>query len=54
MVVVTHEMKFARDVADQVIFMDDGIIVECGTPEQVFQSAQNERTRLYLSRFNEG
>ena len=54
MVVVTHEMKFARDVADQVIFMDDGIIVECGTPEQVFQSAQNERTRLFLSRFNEG
>lgn len=54
MVVVTHEMKFARDVADQVIFMDDGVIVESGTPEQVFQSTQNERTRLFLSRFNEG
>ena len=36
MVVVTHEMKFARDVADKVIFMDDGVIVEAGTPEEVF------------------
>lgn len=54
MVVVTHEMKFARDVADQVIFMDDGVIVESGTSEQVFRNTQNERTRTFLSRFNEG
>ena len=53
MVVVTHEMKFARDVADQVIFMDGGVIVESGTPQQVFRDTQNERTRAFLSRFNE-
>ena len=54
MVVVTHEMKFARDVADHVIFMDDGLIVESGTPEEVFGNTQNERTQAFLSRFNEG
>ncbi len=53
MVVVTHEMAFARDVADQVIFMADGSIVEQGTPEQVFVHAQNERTRAFLARFNQ-
>ena len=54
MVIVTHEMQFARDVSDQVIFMDDGVIVEQGTPEQVFDHTQNERTKLFLARFNEG
>src|SRR5438270_3034789 len=44
MVVVTHEMGFARDVADHVIFMDKAVIVEQGTPEQVFDAAENERT----------
>ena len=53
MVVVTHEMKFARDVADKVIFMDDGIIVEAGTPEEVFGHTQNPRTKAFLARFNE-
>ena len=53
MVVVTHEMAFARDVADQVVFMADGVIVEQGTPEQVFGNTQSERTRSFLSRFNE-
>ncbi|NLJ30593.1 MAG: amino acid ABC transporter ATP-binding protein [Clostridiales bacterium] len=53
MVVVTHEMKFARDVADQVIFMDNGVIVEQGSPEQLFDNTKNERTRAFLSRFNE-
>jgi polar amino acid transport system ATP-binding protein len=48
MVVVTHEMGFARDVSDHVIFMDQAVIVEEGTPEQVFDHAQNERTRTFL------
>ena len=48
MVVVTHEMSFARDVADHVIFMDKAVVVEQGTPEQVFDNCQNERTRSFL------
>jgi polar amino acid transport system ATP-binding protein len=48
MAVVTHEMGFARDVADHVIFMDKAVIVEQGTPEQVFGHTQNERTRNFL------
>ena len=52
MVIVTHEMAFARDVADKVIFMDDGLIVEQGTPEAVFGDTQQERTRQFLSRYN--
>ena len=53
MVVVTHEMKFARDVADQVIFMDGGNIVEQGTASDVFGSTKEERTKAFLSRFKE-
>ena len=53
MVVVTHEMAFARDVADQVVFMADGAVVEQGPPEQVFGNAQSERTKAFLSRYNE-
>ncbi len=49
MVVVTHEMNFARAAADEVIFMDDGQIVEQGPPEQVFVSPHHERTRQFLS-----
>ncbi|MED1796641.1 amino acid ABC transporter ATP-binding protein [Brevibacillus nitrificans] len=48
MVVVTHEMGFARDVADEVIFMDQGVIVEHGTPQQLFTQPQEERTRQFL------
>ena len=48
MVVVTHEMGFARDVADRVIFMDDGVIVEQGTPDEVFNHPKSERTRKFL------
>jgi polar amino acid transport system ATP-binding protein len=48
MVVVTHEMGFARDVADRVIFMDKSVIVEQGTPEQVFEHTANPRTREFL------
>ncbi len=50
MVVVTHEMGFARDVADRVIFMADGTIVEEGTPEEIFTNPQNERTKEFLKR----
>ncbi|WP_340009484.1 amino acid ABC transporter ATP-binding protein [Paenibacillus sp. FSL K6-0276] len=49
MIVVTHEMNFARDVADRVIFMDNGKITESGTPEQIFDNPQQERTRIFLS-----
>ena len=48
MIVVTHEMKFARDVADRVIFMDGGVIVEQGTPAEVFDHPKSERTREFL------
>ena len=48
MMVVTHEMAFARDVADRVIFMDGGVIVEQGTPEEVFDNPQSERTQDFL------
>lgn len=48
MVIVTHEMAFARDVADHVIFMDGGIIVEQGAPEQVFGNPQQIRTQQFL------
>jgi putative glutamine transport system ATP-binding protein len=50
MVVVTHEMGFANRVADRVIFMDNGRIVEENTPQQFFNHPQEERTRLFLSR----
>ncbi|MFD6440467.1 amino acid ABC transporter ATP-binding protein, partial [Peribacillus sp. NPDC060186] len=49
MVVVTHEMRFARDVADEVIFMDEGKIMERGTPEQIFTNPKEERTRRFLN-----
>jgi polar amino acid transport system ATP-binding protein len=51
MIVVTHEMAFARDVADRVIFMADGYVVEEGTPDQVFGNPKEERTKTFLSRF---
>lgn len=54
MIIVTHEMAFARDVADHVIFMDDGRIVEQGDPRQVFENPSEERTKQFLSRFHEG
>ena len=49
MVIVTHEMGFARDVADRVIFMEDGLIVEEGRPSEIFENPQEERTRKFLS-----
>lgn len=50
MVVVTHEMGFAREVGDRVLFLDEGRIVEQGTPEQIFNHPQEERTQLFLSK----
>ena len=53
MIIVTHEMAFARDVADQVIFMDGGVIVEQGPARQVIENPREERTRQFLSRYSE-
>lgn len=52
MVVVTHEMAFAREVAERVVFMDGGVIVEEGTPDELFSSPKQQRTREFLSRYN--
>lgn len=52
MMVVTHEMAFARGISNRVIFMDDGVIVEEGSPEEVFSNTQNERTKRFLNRFS--
>ena len=54
MIIVTHEMAFARDVADQVIFMDEGVIVEQGDPREVFENPKEERTKQFLSRYKQG
>ena len=53
MVIVTHEMAFAKDVADKVIFMDGGVIVEQGTPDEVITNPKEERTRQFLSRYSQ-
>lgn len=53
MVIVTHEMAFARDVADRVVFMDGGVIVEEGTPQELFSNTQNQRTKDFLQRFSQ-
>ena len=50
MVIVTHEMGFAREVATRVLFIDQGLVMESGTPEEVFNNPQNERTKLFLSK----
>ena len=54
MIIVTHEMAFARDVSDKVLFMDDGKILEQGAPEEVFENPKEERTRQFLSRYTNG
>ena len=53
-VMATHEMAFARDVADRVVFLDSGVVAEQGAPAQVFGAPREERTRAFLSRFNAG
>ncbi len=54
MIIVTHEMDFARDVADRIIFMDDGMIIEQGTPKEVFGNPKEERTKQFLARYKKG
>ena len=54
MVIVTHEMSFARDVADRVIFMDGGYIIEQGDPKEFIEHPKEERTRQFLARFMQG
>ena len=53
MVVVTHEMAFARDTSDHIIFMDGGMIVEQGSPSDVINNPKEERTKAFLKRFND-
>lgn len=48
MVVVTHEMGFAKQIADRVVFMDEGVITEIGTPKELFENPKNERTKEFL------
>jgi len=50
MVIVTHEMGFAKEVADRILFMDQGIILEEGTPEELFNHTKQERTREFLKK----
>lgn len=52
MIIVTHEMSFAKEVSNQIIFMDDGMIVESGTPQQVFENPQEERTKQFLRHYH--
>ena len=54
MVIVTHEMSFARDISSRVVFMDAGVIVEEGPPQQLFGAPKMERTREFLSRYRQG
>lgn len=51
MIIVTHEMSFAQDVANRVVFMDNGLVIEQGTPDQIFKSPKEERTKQFLNRF---
>ena len=51
MVIVTHEMNFAKDVSDEVIFMDNGVIAEHGTPEEVLVNPKNPRTQAFLNTY---
>jgi ABC-type polar amino acid transport system ATPase subunit len=53
MIIVTHEMQFAREVSDRVLFMDEGVIVEQGPPDEVLGSPREERTRQFLARYSQ-
>ena len=52
MVVITHEMGFAREVSDRILFMDGGVIAEEGTPEEIFDNSKHERTRAFFKQGN--
>ena len=51
LVIVTHEMNFARKVADRVVFMNDGVVVESGRPEEIFTNPKEERTKQFLKEY---
>ncbi len=51
LIIVTHEMQFAKEISDRVIFMDEGVILEQGSPEEIFNNPQEEKTKLFLQRF---
>ena len=53
MIIVTHEMNFAKNISDRIIFMNEGIIAESGTPEQIFTNPQNPRTKEFITSFNQ-
>ena len=53
MIIVTHEMEFARHVSDKVVFMSDGVIEEMGPPSQIFDDPQSEKTKAFLARSDE-
>lgn len=53
MVIVTHEIEFAKNVADRIIFMSDGVVLEDGAPSEVIDNPQNEKTRMFLQKMNE-
>ncbi len=53
MIIVTHEMNFAKNISDKIIFMNEGIIAECGTPEQIFNNPQNPRTKEFITSFQD-
>jgi ABC-type histidine transport system ATPase subunit len=54
MLVVTHEMRFAREVGDRIVFMDQGVVVEQGAPQQIFGSPQSSRLKAFLGHFSRG
>lgn len=53
MVIVTHEMDFAKEISDRIVFMSEGIILEEGTPKEIFENPKNERTKAFLKRFSQ-
>ena len=53
MIIVTHEMQFAKEISDKVVFIDNGIIIEEGTPTELFENPQNDRTKEFLKRYRE-
>ena len=53
MIIVTHEMQFAREISDYIVFMDNGTVIEEGKPEQIFVNSQNQRLQNFLKRYSE-
>ena len=53
LIIVTHEMAFAKEISDRVVFMDQGVVAEMGTPSEIFDSPKVQRTKEFLKRFNQ-